>query len=56
MRAGRLSKACKLLVSNGAATDHDAAYAFLQSVGYVNDHFPGCWLRTEVGREQRAAR
>lgn len=32
------------------------AYAFLQSVGYVNDHFPGCWLRAEVGREQRAAR
>ena len=26
VRAGRISHACRVLVSNGAATDHDAAF------------------------------
>ncbi len=29
------------------------AYAFLQSVGVVNDHLQGCWVREEVESQRR---
>jgi DNA-3-methyladenine glycosylase I len=31
-------------------------YAFMQSVGFVNDHLDGCFVRPSVEREQRALR
>lgn len=31
-------------------------YAFMQSVGIVNDHLEGCWLRSIVEAERRAFR
>ncbi len=32
------------------------AYAFMQAMGLVNDHIPGCRIRSEVTRERRAFR
>jgi 3-methyladenine DNA glycosylase Tag len=28
----------------------------MQACGVVNDHLAGCWVRSEVERERRAAR
>jgi DNA-3-methyladenine glycosylase I len=32
------------------------AYAFMQAVGLVNDHFPGCHVAEDVARDQQRAR
>lgn len=29
-------------------------YAFMQAMGMVNDHLPGCWVRAQVEQQQRA--
>ncbi len=29
-------------------------YAFMQAMGLVNDHHPGCWCHTEIDKERKA--